>query len=94
MDQKFNEGLSVPFFGKEAMTASAIARLAKKFQCPLVPVQVERKPNAHFRVTFHPPLCTKGTEYDILQQVNAHLEQWILETPDQWLWLHNRWPKI
>ncbi len=36
-DQKFNEGVAVPFFGRDAMTAPAIAELALKYDVPLVP---------------------------------------------------------
>ncbi len=25
-------------------------------------------------------------------QVNAVIERWVRDTPEQWLWLHNRWP--
>jgi KDO2-lipid IV(A) lauroyltransferase len=25
--------------------------------------------------------------------VNGVLERWICERPEQWLWLHRRWPK-
>lgn len=37
-DQKYNEGLAAPFFGRLVMTADGPTRLARKFGCPLVPV--------------------------------------------------------
>ena len=42
VDQKLNDGIAVPFFGRDAMTAPAIARLALRFGCPIVPVRIER----------------------------------------------------
>lgn len=41
-DQKMNRGLSLPFFGHAAMTASSPAQMALKVGCPVVPVRIER----------------------------------------------------
>lgn len=92
VDQKLNDGISVPFLGHPAMTASAVARLAQKFECPLIPVRIERLEGPSFRVTFYESLSLEGTEYDIMVRVNALLGEWILERPEQWFWVHNRWP--
>src|SRR5690606_19539435 len=99
VDQKMNEGIPVPFFGREAMTATAIARLALKFECPIVPVQVERLRGVKCRVTYYPPLTVPETGtmdekiMHIMTQINQMLETWIRKRPEQWLWVHNRWPK-
>ena len=37
IDQKMNDGVSVNFFGHQAMTPTAIAKFALKFKCPIVP---------------------------------------------------------
>ena len=97
VDQKMNDGIAVPFFGLEAMTAPAIAQLALKFDRPIVPLQIERLQGANFRITIHPPLEIQKTGdrdtdvYNVMVQVNATLESWIRQRPEQWLWLHNRW---
>ncbi|AIL13537.1 hypothetical protein IM40_08665 [Candidatus Paracaedimonas acanthamoebae] len=99
LDQKLREGELIPFFGIPAMTPSAPARIALKLDCPFIPIQVERLPNAHFRVTYHPPLKPriKGSlqeqTTDLLIQMNELFESWIRQHPEQWLWLHRRWPK-
>lgn len=99
IDQKMNEGVPVPFFGQDVMTAPAIAKLALKFGAPIIPVRVERFPAFTFRVTYYPPIEVQKfpdqsqTIYHILLQINQHLESWIRERPEQWFWLHNRWPK-
>ena len=56
IDQKMNDGIAVPFFGRDAMTAPAIAQFGLRLGCVLVPVRTERLKGAHFRVTISPPL--------------------------------------
>ncbi|MBI4185241.1 MAG: lipid A biosynthesis lauroyl acyltransferase [Proteobacteria bacterium] len=98
VDQKMNDGIAVPFFGREAMTAPALVQLALRFDCPVVPARIERLKGARFRITLFPPLdLAKAGERqaDILEtmrRVNAVLEGWIRERPEQWLWVHRRWP--
>ena len=98
VDQKMNDGIAVPLFGHDAMTAPALAQFALKFNCPVIPIRVERLQGVKFRVTCFPPLEIKPSgdrQADILTittEVNRILESWIREQPAQWLWLHNRWP--
>lgn len=98
VDQKMNDGIPVPFFGRDAMTAPALARLAFKFDCTVLPTQVERLSGARFRLTVHPPLPltrSKDAQRDVLAlmaHANRMLESWIRQRPGQWLWLHRRWP--
>jgi KDO2-lipid IV(A) lauroyltransferase len=98
IDQKMNDGIPVPFFGRDAMTAPALARLALKYNCAVLPAQVERLHGARFRLTVHPPLPlqTSGDyQNDVLAlmtRANVLLEDWIRQRPGQWLWLHRRWP--
>lgn len=98
-DQKFNQGIEVPFFGHGAMTAPGPTRLALKYDVPLVPVSTVRTGPARFRVTIHEPIepaRTGDAERDVVETVaaiNAFLEARIRETPDQWFWQHRRWPK-
>lgn len=99
VDQKMNDGIAVPFFGRDAMTAPALARLGLRFRCPIVPIRTERLDGARFRFTVLPPLETADTgnhEADVLTtmtRVNATIESWVRARPEQWLWLHRRWPK-
>ena len=98
VDQKFNTGIPVPFFGRDAMTAPAVASLALKYECPVWPVRVERLAGTSFRVTVYPKLALpqEGTREErvraIMVAINRILEDWIRERPEQWLWLHRRWP--
>ena len=98
VDQKLNSGIPVPFFGRDAMTTPVVAAFALKYDCPVWPVRVERLAGARFRVTVYPKLAIPkvGTRDEriraILVAINGILEDWIRERPEQWLWLHRRWP--
>jgi KDO2-lipid IV(A) lauroyltransferase len=48
-DQKMNDGIPVPFFGRPAMTAPALAVLALRFDCDVLPLRVERLDGVRFR---------------------------------------------
>jgi len=97
-DQKMNDGIAVSFFGRPAMTAPALAALALRFDCDVLPARVERLGGAHFRLTVFPPLPLPRTGDShahvaaLMTQVNAILEAWIRDRPEQWFWVHRRWP--
>jgi KDO2-lipid IV(A) lauroyltransferase len=97
-DQKMNDGIPVPFFGRPAMTASALAVLALRFDCDVLPARVERVGGAHFRLTVFPPLPLprSGDHHAdvaaLMARVNQTLEEWIRDCPGEWFWLHRRWP--
>jgi Kdo2-lipid IVA lauroyltransferase/acyltransferase len=97
-DQKLNDGIPVPFFGRPAMTAPALALFALRFDCDVLPARVERLAGAHFRLTVFPPLPlprSGNAQADVATltaMVNATLETWIRDRPEQWLWVHRRWP--
>lgn len=98
-DQKQNNGISVPFFGREAMTSPAIAEIALKYDIPIVPARMIRTRGANFRCLIYPPLTIQRTgnhKDDVLAamgQINQMLEDWIRAHPEQWFWVHRRWPK-
>lgn len=99
VDQKMNDGIEVPFFGRPAMTAPALATLALKYDTPVVPFRLIRLKGARFRAEFLEPIIFKPTDdrnadlLRVMTEVNRILEGWIRENPAQWLWLHRRWPK-
>jgi len=98
VDQKLGDGIPVPFFGRAAMTAPALALLALHFDCAVLPVRVERLRGARFRLTIDPPLAVPRSGNRtadvaaLMDRVNQTLEAWIRESPEQWFWLHSRWP--
>ncbi|HEY0836322.1 MAG TPA: lipid A biosynthesis lauroyl acyltransferase [Azospirillum sp.] len=98
IDQKMNDGIPVPFFGRDAMTAPAAALLALRQGIPIRPMRTERLDGARFRITVFPPLeppATGDRNADariLMQRINGLLESWVRERPEQWLWTHRRWP--
>ncbi|MEQ8195116.1 MAG: lipid A biosynthesis lauroyl acyltransferase [Rhodospirillales bacterium] len=98
VDQKMNDGIAVPFFGRDAMTAPALAQFALKGDLPVAPMNIERLGGVRMRVTFYPAIPIRKTanrHADILAamtNVNKIIETWIRRHPEQWLWVHNRWP--
>jgi len=99
VDQKMNDGIAVPFFGRLAMTAPAAAQLGLRFDCPMIPARMERTAGCRFRLSFYPALETPDSgdrHADVramMTRINAMLEAWIRERPAEWLWVHNRWPE-
>ncbi len=97
-DQKTNEGIPAPFFGREAMTTPAPAALALKLKVPIVFASNKRTGGAHFRMTVHPPLLfAPSGDHDadvkaLTVAINARLEEMVRADPGQWLWIHRRWP--
>lgn len=98
IDQKMNDGIPVEFFGRAAMTAPAAAQFALKYNAVLVPVSNVRLGGARFRITIHDPVHYDVTgnrladTTSIMRKCNEFLEACITAHPDQWFWVHRRWP--
>lgn len=100
MDRRVDDGTPIRFFGHDKPSTLLPAKLALKFNCELVPVQVERLRDARFRVTFHPPIRAANTEadensqaIDITQQIHMQFEDWIRQNPQDWFCSKRLWPK-
>ncbi len=98
VDQKLNRGIALPFFGRTAMTSPTLAKLAYRYRCPVYGARVDRVRGTHFRIVIEPPL-TLPDESDedafvmaLMTEVNATVERWVRARPEQWFWLHRRWP--
>jgi len=100
VDRPVGAGESVPFFGREKSTTSMPAKLALKFDCDLIPTRVERIKDAHFRVTFYPPVrpanpgdCKNDQALDMMRQLHQLFESWIRQHPEDWFCSTRVWPK-
>lgn len=89
----------VPFFGIPTGTATGPALLAGRSNAGLIPCWCFADPQQdyRYRIVFEPiiPIPDTGDKQAdmaaVMTQVNARLEARIRETPEQWLWLHDRW---
>jgi KDO2-lipid IV(A) lauroyltransferase len=100
VDQRVDSGEMVPFFGFDMMTSLTPAQLAVRFGCDLIPVQVQRREGARFRVIFHRPLTVDEPDLDpsvralkMTARLNVMFEDWIRERPAEWMCTKRRWPK-
>lgn len=97
IDQHFSRGVDITFFGRRCKANPAIARLARRFDCPVVGIRVVRLPNRRFLVTGDGPFeLPRGPDGQIdvtaaTQMITSVVEGWIREHPGQWLWFHRRW---
>jgi KDO2-lipid IV(A) lauroyltransferase len=98
-DQKTNEGIAAPFFGREAMTTPAPAMFALKLGSILLPAVNERIDGGQrFRMTIYPPLAFTPTGdqdrdvHALTCMINDAVEKMVRANPAMWLWIHRRWP--
>lgn len=99
VDQKYDQGPEVEFFGQPVNASPGAARLALKFGTVIQPLSVVRLPGVRFRVTAHEPITVPDTgdkAADVLagvQAVNRFVEDRVREHPVDWFWVHKRWPQ-
>ena len=97
VDQKFRRGINIPFFGKDAKTNPLLAKLARRYDCPVHGARTIRLPGGRFRLEITDELILPRDEngdVDIrgtTEMVTNVVEEWVREYPEQWLWMHRRW---
>ena len=91
------KGVFIDFLGHPAYTPIGAARLAMDSQAPVLPMFMRRLPNNKHQFTILPPIPWKNTgdvQNDLLENTTAYtnaIESAILEDPEQWVWMHERW---
>ncbi|HLI75622.1 MAG TPA: lysophospholipid acyltransferase family protein [Acidobacteriaceae bacterium] len=92
------QGVFVPFFGKDACTASGLARVAAHTGATVLPgFLLWEAAEKRYVLHFGEPLElveTGAAEADAIANTalfTAVLEDWIRRYPEQWLWVHRRW---
>lgn len=99
VDQKRRNGQMLPFFGRLTPTNDSLAKLYFRKPASILAATIKRKKPGHFLVTyFDPVVYNKDPNLSLGEniknftlQVNQFLEPIILENPEEYHWLHNRW---
>ncbi|MEO0327472.1 MAG: lipid A biosynthesis lauroyl acyltransferase [Pseudomonadota bacterium] len=97
VDQFFGRGTEISFFDQQTMANPLLAKLGRQYDCPVFPARCIRLPNGRFRIDIEPalelPRLADGRldTDQLTQDINACIERWVREYPEQWLWLHKRW---
>ncbi len=94
LDEKFAEGVRLPFLGVDALTSLSAAQLALKYDLPMIPAYGLRNPDGNtFRVEFEAPI-PKSDPLTMTRAFNDSLSARIRANPDQWYWLLGRWDEL
>jgi len=87
--------LFVPFFGKLAKTPRAAADLALRTQAPLIVGFCQRQPSGRYCLKMRrvptPTQHNKNAVLALTATLTLAIENAIRETPEQWVWMHQRW---
>lgn len=86
-----------PLFGRRAWTSTTPALLAYKTGCPIFVVTNHRYSKGKYRYKLSDPIFPdkskrlKEEVTRIMDQVMKELEDRIIASPGEWLWMHKRW---
>ena len=101
VDQRVDNGQSVPFMGMDKMTTVVPAKLGLRFNCEIVPIRVERLADAQYLATFYPPVepddkaaPEKEKIIQITRKINAVMGEWVRDHPEEWFPSKRRWDKL
>jgi KDO2-lipid IV(A) lauroyltransferase len=94
------EGIEVPFFGHPAWTHPILARVARRTGAPVVPTFALREAPGAYRLRYEAPVVAdqlpeaeRGDE-PLTARYLEILEHAIRDSPQQWLWYHDRWKPL
>ncbi len=91
LDEKYAEGVPLPFLGHDALTSLSAAQLALKYDLPMIPAYGIRMESGNaFRVEFEAPIPHTDS-ITMTRAFNDSLSSRIMADPDQWYWMLRRW---
>jgi KDO2-lipid IV(A) lauroyltransferase len=96
IDQRVAAGPTVNFFGRPALASSLPARLAMRFNVPIIPVDGSRITPHHFVVRLHKPIRAadypaESQEQDMTQAMMTAIENIVRRSPEVWFCNKARW---
>jgi len=94
-----NNGLRLPFFGRDCSTSAAPAVFALRYHCPLHTSICYRVGPARWRIEVGEEIPTRvngepRSTADIMRDVNREFEKAIRRDPANWFWVHRRWKPV
>ncbi|MFL2542917.1 MAG: lysophospholipid acyltransferase family protein [Alphaproteobacteria bacterium] len=93
VDQKDSAGTLINFFGKKVKTQTGFLKIARKYNLKIIPIKNIRLPDNTLQITFEEPLGhsnDKISDDKKMLEINAIVERWIRESPENWFWQHKR----
>ena len=93
-----DEGILADFVGRPAWMLKAPAMIARRSGAAMLPVFIHLEGDTHI-VTIHPEyLFSHAADPEVCAAedaagLNRYIEQYIIEHPTQWYWVHNRWKR-
>jgi KDO2-lipid IV(A) lauroyltransferase len=88
----------VDFLGLAARTPVGPARIALRFDIPILTLHISRNGHGRYTVTIDEPLDLDRYREDdgvikLTADLTARIEEWVIEDPQQWVWIHERWAR-
>ena len=91
LDEKYSEGVRIPFLGHDALTSLSAAQLALKYDLPMIAAYGIRTEDGNaFRVEFEAPIPHTDA-ITMTRAFNDSLSARIMTDPEQWYWMLRRW---
>jgi KDO2-lipid IV(A) lauroyltransferase len=93
------DAVYIEFFERPAATASAVAALALRTGCPVVPVFALPLAGGRYRLIYEHPVAPPAEASEVsesairefTQRCTDVLEMYVRRHPEMWLWMHRRW---
>lgn len=94
LDEKYSEGVRIPFLGHDALTSLSAAQMALKYDLPMIPAFGIRIEDGNaFNVIFEAPIPPTDS-VTMTRAFNDSLSSRIMANPEQWYWLLRRWDNV
>ena len=93
VDQKDSAGTLINFFGRKVKTQTGFLKIARKYNLKIIPMRNIRLPDNTLQITFEEPLDHSNDNINDdkkMLEINAIVERWIRESPENWFWQHKR----
>lgn len=90
------ETVEVPFFGWPVRATPVLARLARRFALPVVPLFGFPEPRGRYRIVLRPPILPDAgrDEVELTARYLAAVEAEVRRRPGEWMWMHDRWRRL